>query len=207
MPSRLIGYALFCLGGASAAFAGGRYALGEMKRSEARRAWDEREAQAVVALARSKSGGAHLTRDLLPGAPVARLQIPRLLLDEIVLEGVGANELNAGPGHVTGSVFPGEKGNSVISAHRDRHFSSLGALQLGDTIVTETGWTETRWKVVSRRVVKADAPALYRTGDATLTLTTCWPIRYIGSAPDRLIITAKPLGSDKSPSFAAASRT
>ena len=207
MSHRLIGYALFCLGGASAAFAGGRYTLGEMKRSDARRAWDEREAQAVVALARSKSAGAHLTRDLLPGAPVARLQIPRLLLDEIVLEGVGPNELNAGPGHVVGSVFPGETGNSVISAHRDRHFSSLGSLQVGDTVLTETGWNETKWVVVSKRVVKADAPALFRTRDATLTLTTCWPIRYIGSAPDRLIVTAKPVGLEKSPSFAAASRT
>jgi sortase A len=207
LSNRLIAYALFCLGGASAAFAGGRYTLGEMKRADARRAWDEREAQAVVALARSKSDGAHLTRDLLPGAPVARLQIPRLLLDEIVLEGVGANELNAGPGHLIGSVFPGERGNSVISAHRDRHFSSLGSLQVGDTIVTETGWSETKWVVVGKRIVPADAPALRRAKDATLTLTTCWPIRYIGSAPDRLIVTAKPVGSDKTPSFAAASRT
>lgn len=207
MSKRLIGYALFCLGGASAAFAGGRYTLGEMQRADARRSWDEREAQAVVALARSKSAGGHFSRDLLPGAPVARLQIPRLLLDEIVLEGVGANELNAGPGHLTGSAFPGEKGNSVISAHRDRHFSSLGALQLGDTIVTETGWSETTWVVVSKRVVKADAPALYRTKNATLTLTTCWPIRYIGSAPDRLIVTAKPVGSKQHPSFAPPTQT
>lgn len=207
MSRRLIAYALLILGGASTAFAGGRYARGEMKRSDARRAWDEREAEAVVALARSQSAGAHLTRDLLPGAPVARLQIPRLQLDEIVLEGVGANELNAGPGHLTGSVFPGEQGNSIISAHRDRHFSSLGTLQVGDTILTETGWSETKWVVVRKRVVPANAPALYRTPDATLTLTTCWPIRYFGSAPDRLIVTAKPLGSGKPASFAPANRT
>jgi sortase A len=45
------------------------------------------------------------------------------------------------------------------------------------------------------RVVDADAPALVRTSDPTLTLTTCWPIRYVGSAPERLIVTAKPVGS------------
>lgn len=207
MPNALVGYALFCLGGVSVAFAGGRYALGEMQRQDARRAWNAREAQVVVALARSKADAVHWTRDLMPGAPVARLRIPRLQLDEIVLEGVGDNELNAGPGHLTGSAFPGEKGNSIISAHRDRHFSRLGGIQVGDTVVTETGWSETRWVVVSKRVVKADAPALFRTPDATLTLTTCWPIRYFGSAPDRLIVTAKPIGSGKTPSFAAASQT
>lgn len=207
MPKALVGYALFCLGGASAAFAGGRYALGEIQRQDARRAWNEREAQVVVALARSKADATQWTRELMPGAPVARLRIPRLQLDEIVLEGVGDNALNAGPGRLTGSAFPGEKGNSIISAHRDRHFSRLGGIQVGDTVVTETGWSETRWVVVSKRVIDADAPALFRTSDATLTLTTCWPIRYFGSAPDRLIVTAKPLGSGKTPSFVAAKQT
>jgi sortase (surface protein transpeptidase) len=42
-------------------------------------------------------------------------------------------------------------------------------------------------------VIDKDSPALFHTRDATLTLTTCWPIRYLGPAPDRLIITAKPL--------------
>jgi sortase A len=207
MSKSLLGYALFCFGGVCAAFAGGRYTLGEMQRQEARRAWEEHEAQVVVALARSKASTRFDSRALLPGAPVARLRIPRLRLDEIVLEGVGDNELNAGPGHVIGSVFPGEKGNSVISAHRDRHFSRLGALQVGDTLITETGWMEMQWVVVSKRVVSAETPALFRTGDPTLTLTTCWPIRYIGSAPDRLIVTAKPVVPAGNPSFATASAT
>lgn len=207
MPSSLLGYALFCMGGVCAAFAGGRYALGEMDRQEARRAWEEREAQIVVALARSQASTPVHNRDLLPGTPVARLLIPKLALDEIVLEGVGEDELNAGPGHLTGSVFPGEQGNSIISAHRDRHFARLGGLQVGDTLMTETGWSETRWVVVSRRIVSAETPALYRTANATLTLTTCWPIRYFGSAPDRLIIAAKPVAPPTTPSFATASAT
>lgn len=202
-----MGYALLCLGGATAAYAGGRYTVGELQRQEARRVWDERQAQLVVALAHSKAGPRFDARDVLPGAPIARLRIPKLSLDEIVLEGVGDNELNAGPGHLRGSAFPGEKGNSVISAHRDRHFSRLGALQVGDTLFTDSGWSETKWVVVARRVIAADAPALFRTSDATLTLTTCWPIRYFGSAPDRLIITAKPVAPGKTPSFAAADAT
>lgn len=170
--------------------------------------WDESEARAVVALARrSVTIDVASAAPIAPGAPVARLLIPRLALDEIVLEGVDDRALNAGPGHLPGSAFPGERGNSVISAHRDRHFARLGDVQVGDMIVTESGARAERWVVVSRRVIDADAPALFRTTDATLTLTTCWPIRYMGTAPERLLVTAKPVAPGKTPSFARTSAT
>ena len=189
----VVGYALFCVGGATVAFAGGRYALGEMRRQEARSAWEEHQARAVVAFAR-RGAGATWNREIAPGSPVARIVVPRLFLDEIVFEGVHDDALNAGPGHLPGSAFPGEAGNAVISAHRDRHFARLGAIEVGDTVMTESGPYTERWVVVSKRVVDADAPALFRTKGATLTLSTCWPIRYFGPAPSRLIVTAKPAG-------------
>jgi sortase A len=207
----VIGYALLGVGGAMFAFAGGRYAVGEMKQQEARQSWREAEAREVVELARrSASAERGSPVSVVGGAPVARLLIPRLGLDEIVLEGVDDNALNAGPGHLPGSVFPGERGNSVISAHRDRHFARLGAVQLGDTIVTESGVTRDRWVVISKRVIDAGAPALFNTKDATLTLTTCWPIRYLGTAPERLLVTAKPVAPARdrqTPSFARAATT
>lgn len=188
----LVGYALFCVGGTSVAFAGGRYAVGEWHRQEARRAWDESQARTVVALARrSVAMEDGRAAPIAPGVPVAKLLIPRLQLDEIVLEGVDDNSLNAGPGHLPGSAYPGERGNSIISAHRDRHFSRLGSIRVGDTVVTESGAQSERWVVIAKRVIGADAPALFRTSDATLTLTTCWPIRYLGTAPERLVVTAK----------------
>ncbi|HMC56733.1 MAG TPA: class D sortase, partial [Gemmatimonadaceae bacterium] len=151
-------------------------------------------ARAVVALARhSASAGIEPVVPILNGAPVARLLIPRLGMDAIVLEGVDADVLNAGPGHVPGSAYPGERGNAVISAHRDRHFAHLGEIRVGDTLSTESGTHHDRWVVISKRVIDADAPALFRTTTATLTLTTCWPIRYLGTAPERLIVTARPL--------------
>ena len=189
-----LGYALFCVGGLSVAFSGGRYALGAWHQQEARQAWDESEARAVVALARhSATAGIEPVVPILNGAPVARLLIPRLGMDAIVLEGVDADVLNAGPGHVPGSAYPGERGNSVISAHRDRHFARLGEIRVGDTLATESGTHRDRWVVISKRVIDADAPALFRSRTATLTLTTCWPIRYIGTAPERLIVTARPI--------------
>jgi sortase A len=47
------------------------------------------------------------------------------------------------------------------------------------------------WVVVARRVVRSDEPALFSTREPELTLTTCWPVRYLGPAPDRLVITAR----------------
>ncbi|HEY9230336.1 MAG TPA: sortase, partial [Gemmatimonadaceae bacterium] len=82
-----------------------------------------------------------------------------------------------------------------VSAHRDRHFKRFDELRVGDTIRTESGYRSMAWVVVTRRVIDKDAPALFRRRDTTLTLTTCWPIRYFGTAPDRLIITAKPVGT------------
>jgi len=195
MLHRALGYALFCLGGSTLAFVGGQYVTGEWHQGEARRAWAESEARDVVALARRQAAldGKLAVAPILSGAPVARIEIPHIGLDEIVMEGVEGTSLNVGPGHLPGSAFPGERGNSVISAHRDRHFSRLDQLAVGDTVITESGARHSEWVVISKRVVDADAPALFRTTEATLTLTTCWPMRYIGTAPQRLIVTAKPL--------------
>lgn len=174
-------------------FAGTRYVEGAIKAEAARDTWEAARIRAAVEQARSGAFPAAAARGFERGAPVARLRIPRLGLDEIVVEGVGDVELNTGPGHLPGSVLPGEPGNSVISAHRDRHFLKLGGIALGDTVLTDLGPGSMRWVVVSRRILTADEPALFHTADATLTLTTCWPIRFFGRAPERLVITARPI--------------
>lgn len=191
---RSAGLTLLIAGGLLFTFAGGRYALGAVTQDEARRAWDEANAHRAVDAARALALRDHGRGPMGAGAPVARLVIPKIGLDEIVLEGVDDNSMNGGPGHFPGSPFPGEAGNAIISAHRDRHFRHFDDLAIGDTIRTESGARAATWVITSRRVVDKDAPAIYRSKDATLTLTTCWPIRYLGSAPDRLILTAKPVG-------------
>ena len=191
---KTLGVALVAAGACTLAVVSARYASGMARADEARRVWNDEPARRAIAAARA--GATHRWTALrpAPGAPVARLVIPRLDLDEIVLEGVGDEELNAGPGHVPGSAWPGVAGNAIISAHRDRHFRKFEDLRVGDTLRTETGDATTRWVVTATRVIDRDAPALFHTKDATLTLTTCWPIRYFGTAPERLIVTAKPLG-------------
>lgn len=186
---RRVGALLYLLGGALLLHTGSTYARGALARSDARAAWERTEAQRAVRDARliDFADGAALVRR---GAPIARLVIPSIGLDEIVVEGVGDAELNAGPGHLPGSAIPGAAGNAVISAHRDRHFSTLGDLRIGDTVYTETTSGRTRWIVTTRRVVRAGKPALFSSDQPLLTLTTCWPLRYLGTAPDRLIIEA-----------------
>lgn len=164
-----------------------------MARAEARAAWEALEARSAVTTVLASLDASVPLTGAARGAPVARLMIPRIGLDEIVVEGVGDRELNAGPGHLPGSAMPGTAGNSVVSAHRDRHFSDLGDVAIGDTIRTVTQHHATTWVVTQRRIVGKGAPVIRSTPDATLTLTTCWPLRYFGTAPERLIVTAKPV--------------
>jgi sortase A len=168
-------------------------ARGAIARDTARARWAEIEAQRSVA-------GARLVTTSAPwsaarGTPIARVIISRLGLDEVVVEGVSDDELRAGPGHMIGSALPGDSGTSVISAHRDRQFHTLARATVGDTIITDSERGTVTWLVSRIRVVKADDPALFRTAAPTLLLTTCWPIRYLGPAPDRLIVEARPVGN------------
>ena len=190
---RRAGTALVAVGVLVVLTAGASVARAMLARDAARARWAELEAARAVDGGRlAVKPGARLT--IARGMPVARLVIPRLALDEIVVEGVGDAELYAGPGHMTGSVLPGERGNSVVSAHRDRHFRSLGRVVVGDTIHTESDAGDVAWAVTRVRVVNADAPVLRVSRTPVLTLTTCWPIRYFGSAPDRFIVEAVPIG-------------
>ena len=194
MTRRRIGFVLMVAGGALTTFAGSRYVSGAVAQDRARQEWDALTASAAFdAVVRSTVPSSEVV--IRHAAPVARLQIPKIALDEIVLEGIDDEAMNGGPGHYPGSPLPGGAGNSIISAHRDRHFRKLGALAVGDTVVTQSGANTTRWVIVKRQVVGKEQPVLFPTKTATLTLTTCWPIRYFGTAPDRLIITAKPVSS------------
>jgi sortase A len=189
-----IGGALCIIGAGLLSFSGWTYTSGALTRDAVRRAWDE--AQAASVREASLRSSALVKESELPiarGAPMARLVIPAIGLDEVVVEGVDPEQLNAAPGHLPGSAFPGDAGNAIISAHRDRHFHDLDQLATGDTVVTETADGRATWVVISRRVVSEGAPALFSRATPTLTLTTCWPLSYFGPAPDRLLITAEPL--------------
>lgn len=171
-------------------FVGAGYTRGYLARERARARWE-----AIAAgdgAAQRGTADSSTSYHAALGDPVGRIIIPAVGLNEVVLQGVDEAQLRAGPGHVPETVLPGGAGNSVISAHRDRHFHSLGRVVVGDTVITETRSGRESWVVTQLRVAQAGKPAIYPTSDPTLTLTTCWPIRYVGPAPDRLLVTAKP---------------
>lgn len=125
------------------------------------------------------------------GDPVARLQIPAIGVDKVVVSGVLTGDLEHGPGHYPATPLPGELGNAGIAGHRTTYgspFSDLDQLQPGDQIIVTTTAGRFRFDVIGAKIVEpTDASVLAPTSDTRLTLTTCDP-RY--STAHRLIVTA-----------------
>jgi sortase A len=124
--------------------------------------------------------------------PVANLEIPRLNLSVVVLEGVGDNILEVGAGHVPQTSLPGKSGNVGIAAHRDTFFRPLRNIQRNDVIRVTTTAGVFDYAVEWTRVVKpTDVEVLNPTEKPSLTLITCYPFHYVGSAPDRFIVRGR----------------
>lgn len=131
------------------------------------------------------------------GDGVALIQIPKIGVERVVVEGIGIEDLKRGPGHYPGTSFPGEKGNVVISGHRTTYgapFYRLDELQPGDEIrLTDRLDRLSVYKVTEQKIVRpTDLTVVVPSDDARLTLTTCNP-RF--SAKQRLIIVASLVGS------------
>lgn len=125
------------------------------------------------------------------GDDIGSLTIPALNQQLPIVQGTDAEELKRGVGHFTQSVLPGEKDNCVLSAHRDTFFSQLGKLQVGDQLIMQTSAGTFTYEVRGTRIVdKDDKTVIVPIDHAVLTLTTCYPFDYHGSAPDRYIISA-----------------
>jgi sortase A len=129
---------------------------------------------------------------LEPGDTFAKLMIPRLGTELYVVEGDDAGELSRAPGHLAGSVEPGQKGNCVIAGHRDTHFRVLKDIRPGDDILIQTVEGEFRYRVSKTQIVNPTNTAPLQDGrGAELSLVTCYPFYYVGSAPKRFVVEAK----------------
>jgi sortase A len=125
------------------------------------------------------------------GDVIGTISIPILKEQLPIIEGTGDAELKRGVGHFIRSVLPGIQDNSVLAGHRDSVFSQLGKLSMGDLLVVRTAAGQFTYKVAKFRIVKADdRTVIVPTPSAILTLSTCYPFRYIGNAPERFIVTA-----------------
>jgi sortase A len=126
------------------------------------------------------------------GGLIGRIEIPRLGVSVIVVEGVGSRTLRRAAGHIPGTALPGQPGNVGISAHRDTFFRPLRKIQQNDMIMLTTVLGVYHYRVVSARVVNADNVAVLAPGgNEILTLVTCYPFYFVGPAPDRFIVRAE----------------
>ncbi len=145
------------------------------------------------------------TTDPAAGAPVGYLSIPKIGLDDAIVEGVGEAQLQQGPGHYPGTPLPGEAGNAAIAGHRTTYaapFYDLNELHPGDLIYAQTAQGTFTYSVTqSFTVVPTNVSVLDSTAQPTLTLTTCNP-RY--SAAQRLVVKADLVQSTPPPGGAPA---
>lgn len=126
------------------------------------------------------------------GGLLGRIEIPRIGVSVMVVEGVDDGDLKRAVGHIPGTALPGEDGNVGIAGHRDTFFRPLRSIRRNDTITLSTLQGTYRYRVISTNVVDADnVQVLYPDGRDTLTLVTCFPFNYVGSAPRRFIVRAE----------------
>ncbi len=127
-------------------------------------------------------------------SPVARLKVARLGIDEIVLSGDSGRTLAFGPGWAQSSVMPGTSGLSVISAHRDTHFSFLRDVRVGDTIEIDSATGSQRMRIASMRIADSSRERIDSAADGDgLLLVTCYPFDALNAGgPLRLVVTAVP---------------
>jgi sortase A len=122
---------------------------------------------------------------------IAILRIPKIHVEVPVLEGTDDLSLNRGVGHVVGTANPRENGNMAIAGHRDGFFRGLRDIGLGDTIEMAT-LERTETYVIDRiTIVDPNDVSVLKPGPhASLTLITCYPFYFVGSAPKRYIVRA-----------------
>lgn len=135
------------------------------------------------------------------GELVGRIAIPRIGVSAIVLEGVGRRTLRRGAGHIPATPLPVEgEGNVGIAAHRDSYFRALKDIREDDTIELTTLDGTFHYTVEWTRIVEPeDVSVLAPTDEPALTLVTCYPFYYVGSAPKRFIVRARRIEGEEEP--------
>ncbi|MGX6442966.1 class D sortase [Neobacillus sp. K501] len=170
----------------------------------------ESKLQADASLKEAKEIVAQQQKDFLPTAPngtgnkddapdfgetVGILAIPKIEAELAIVEGTDANDLKKGVGHYKGSYFPGDNGQIVLSGHRDTVFRRLGELEVGDHFEVQMPNGNFQYELTHTKIVDADDRTIItlQNSNEELIVITCYPFRFVGNAPQRYIIYAKPI--------------
>lgn len=150
------------------------------------------------------------------GSVLGRVEIPRLNLAAMVREGVDEKTLTIAVGHVPITALPGQPGNFAIAAHRDTLFRALKDIKKDDLVTFQSPSGSYTYRVAATKIVKPSDVAILRSDGGglirddsssmpqnseppkILTMITCYPFYYVGSAPKRFIVEAKFVPPDNS---------
>jgi sortase A len=137
------------------------------------------------------------------GETIGLVRIPRIGLDVVVKEGVDDATLKVAAGHIPETPLPGAGsagGNVALAAHRDTLFRPLRHVRIGDRVQLETDAGVFDYDVDATAIVEpGDVHVLAPRGVPTLTLVTCWPFDFRGSAPQRFVVRARQVGAGRRP--------
>jgi sortase A len=135
-------------------------------------------------------------RVLAEGDVLGEIQVPRLGLSAIVVQGDSPANLRRAVGHLSKSALPGQWGNVALAGHRDTFFRPLRDIQVGDEIRFKTPERSFEYVVESIEVVvPRDIRVLEPSSGHELTFITCFPFHYVGPAPKRFVVRAREVDS------------
>jgi sortase A len=175
---RLVCRVLFTLGSLALGYAGYGFA-------------DSHIYQAVEMRKFERASGPAKTQLFAEGDVLGEIQVPRLRLNAIVVQGDSTADLTRAVGHLSHSALPGEWGNVVLAGHRDTFFRPLRNIRKGDEIRFKSGNGSLEYRVQSVKVVApSDVQALAASTGHDLTFVTCFPFYFVGPAPKRFIVRA-----------------
>lgn len=152
--------------------------------------WDARltQRQGRAAVNEAKEAGNAMPPE---GSVLGEIEIPRIGVSSVILEGTEDHILRRAVGHVPGTARPGEPGNVAIAGHRDTFFRPLRGIAIGDEIVLKSARQTLIYHVQSAQIVNPrDVHVLNKTPTEVLTLITCYPFNFIGAAPNRFVVRA-----------------
>jgi len=122
---------------------------------------------------------------------LGRIEISTIGLEAMILEGTDARTLRRAVGHIPGTPLPGQRGNIVITGHRDTFFRPLLHIRINNEIRLTTLGGSYRYLVDFTKVVEPDdTEVMDNIDDSVLTLVTCYPFYFVGPAPKRFIVRA-----------------
>jgi sortase A len=163
--------------------------------------WEfDRTPERVAAATPVSLGGSARKAAPPPTALIGRLSVLRLNLSAMVREGIDRNTLQLAVGHIPGTALPGQAGNVGVAGHRDTFFRGLKSLRTGDEIQFSTRGGDFRYEVESLLIVKPDnVGVLAPSAGNVLTLVTCYPFSYVGTAPKRFVVKARQVSPETAP--------